>query len=136
MTTHMLTPGTTVELTGNADTIPAGTYTFVRRYDELLVLSVSSEVGFVLASPYWAHLVQPARPGARVSSEAAFCKKYVKLLETRRSGGDSSPQGAIAVCFMGSKALARASRHLCREHGDNPLLKLLKPQRAPLEAAA
>ena len=121
MRQRFLCPGSKVELTDHANVIPAGTYTFVRRYDELLVFSVTKQVGFVLASSYWEHLVRPACDGRKSTRESNFLKEYAKRLQLQKSQGNSIPQTAVSMCFMSKAALNRVARHLAVESGTNVL---------------
>ena len=121
MRQRFLCPGSKVELTDHANVIPAGTYTFVRRYDELLVFSVTKQVGFVLASSYWEHLVRPALDSRKSTRESTFLEEYAKRLQLQKSQANSIPQTAVSMCFMSKEALNRVARHLAVESAPSVL---------------
>jgi hypothetical protein len=114
---RFLCPGSKIELTADADVIPAGTYTFVRRHDELLEFSVTPEISFVLASSYWGHLVRPTSLGKRSTSESSFLTSYAQLLTSQESKDHSILKGAVSMCFMSKKALNQVTRYLNPESG-------------------
>jgi hypothetical protein len=136
MNQQFLYPGATIELVDNAHTIPAGRYTFITRYDELLVLSVSAEIGVVLATSYWGQLVRLAPPGSKITSEARFLEGYSELLANQRSTGDALPQSAISMCFMGPKARKRLAGYLSARQPEDLLLGHLKSFMEPTRVAA
>jgi hypothetical protein len=117
MNQRFLRPGSKVELTSHASAIPAGTYTFVKRHDELLVFYVSPQIGFVLASSYWEHLVRPALDTRRSTCESTFLEEYATLLQRQVSQPLAVPQAAVATCFMSQRALKRVERHFATESG-------------------
>lgn len=102
---RFLCPGSKVELIAHANVIPAGTYTFIRRHDELLEFSVTPEISFVLASSYWGHLVRPACTTRKITSQSRFLERYATLLKEQEAVRDSIPEAAISMCFMSRRAL-------------------------------
>ncbi len=133
---QLLSPGSTVELIDHAHVIPAGTYTFVRRHDELLVFSVTPQVGFVLASSYWEHLIRPVFTSKRNTDEATFLSRYAALHKRQDSQVNTIPQAAISACFMGKSALKRVTRYLSPDSKPIAIMKHpAVPQRATTRAA-
>lgn len=126
MNQSILYPGSTIELVENAHTIPAGKYTFITRYDELLVLSVSLEIGLVLAISSWGHLIRPAPQGSKTTSERRFLEEYSKLLACQRSSGDALPQSAVSMCFMGNCARKRLMTYLSMGQTEDHLFDRIK----------
>jgi len=131
-----LYPGATIELAENAHTIPAGRYTFITRYDELLVLSASEEIGIVLATSHWGHLIRLAPPGSGDTSERRFLEEYSKLLARQRSSSDALPHSAISMCFMGSRARERLMTYLSRGQTEDRLFDRIKSFAEPIKVAA
>jgi hypothetical protein len=130
-----LYPGVTVELVDNAHTIPAGRYTFITRYDELLVLSASEEIGIVLATSHWGHLIRLAPPGSRATSERRFLEAYSGLLSRQWSTGDEPPQSAVSMCFMGTKARRRLGAYLSPGRSEDHLFARIRSFLEPIQVA-
>jgi hypothetical protein len=114
---RFLCPGSKIELTADANVIPAGTYTFERRYDELLEFSVTPQIRFVLASSYWGHLVRPSPSRQGRTSESRFLRCYARLLKHQEAHANSIPRGAVSMCFMTKKAVNQVTRYLTSKSG-------------------
>lgn len=117
MRRRFLHPGCKVELIDHACAIPAGIYTFVRRHDELLVFSVTPQIGFVLASSYWEHLVRPTFEPRQSTCESTFIRAYATRLKLQDSQPCSTPHAAVSMCFMSQAAIKRVTRHLAAKSG-------------------
>ena len=80
MTTNF-SPGSTWELTTDANCIPKGIYTLVGRVDELLIFSVGRTIQFGLSADYYENNLRPvASRKKHMTSPLDFMRDYMKLL--------------------------------------------------------
>lgn len=93
-------PGSTWELTINANCIPAGRYTFVEERGEFLLFSVGKKIQFGLTATHYKQFLKPIAGDDRVyrTRSRQFIKDYARLFfntDTRNSA-----LHAMTFCVM------------------------------------
>lgn len=109
-------PGSTWELTTDANCIPKGVYTLVERVDELLIFSVGTTIQFGLSADYYKGSLRQVIPKQRgMTSPLDFMRHYMRLLSSpTRTCSDirgmtlCAIHPALAKKFRPIKALRRS----------------------------
>jgi hypothetical protein len=96
-----LKKGQIVELTVNANAIPAGRYKFEEQDGEMLIFSIGPQVLFGLAAEYWGkYLVARSRSGARRTTRREFLVEYYRLLGELRLDPKPFNPSRFTFCML------------------------------------
>ena len=97
-----LKKGKIVQLTVNANAIPAGRYKFEEQDGEMLIFSIGPQVLFGLAAEHWGqYLVSKSRSGARRTTRREFLVEYYRLLEESRRNPQPFNPSRFTFCMLG-----------------------------------
>lgn len=93
-------PGSTWELTINANCIPAGRYTFVEERGEFLLFSVGKKIQFGITAAYYKPFLKPISGDDMLCKTRSrqFIKEYARLFFNTEI--QSSAPHAMTFCAM------------------------------------
>jgi hypothetical protein len=93
--------GRTVELTVNANAIPAGRYKFEGQDGEMLLFSIGPKVLFGLAAEHWGrYLVFGSTSGGKRTTRREFLVEYYRLLEELRVKPEPFNPSSFTFCML------------------------------------
>jgi len=109
MNTRHLRKGDIVELTTDANAIPAGVYKVLDNKDEFLVFQVGTSIQFGVAAEFWGNFMRPVNSSnTSVTSTTDFVKRYAALLEKIRSADAPMTPYKFTFCAMDAKLMKKS----------------------------
>jgi hypothetical protein len=109
MNTRHLRKGDIVELTTDANAIPAGVYKVLDNKDEFLVFQVGTSIQFGVAADFWSHFMRPVESSKTpITSTTDFVKRYAALLEKIRSADAPMTPYKFTFCAMDAKLMKKS----------------------------
>ena len=109
MNTKHLRKGDIVELTTDANAIPAGVYKVLDNKDEFLVFQVGTSIQFGVAADFWSHFMRPVESSETpITSTTDFVKRYTTLLQKVRSADEPMNPNKFTFCAMDRKLIKKS----------------------------
>ncbi len=100
--------GSIVELTVNANAIPAGYYRYLGEEDHFLIFAVGRKILFGIAASHWAKHIRPAAgDDAPRTSPMEFLDRYYAL--SAASTAEPFDQSKLTFCAIDPSAMLMAA---------------------------